>query len=140
MSVVIYPRYPEKCHKRTIRKTDCYTGTNIHNTKDFVLSAKIQNLIHISKFFFLFFECLNLLRNTTTISEQCQQRLLNNNQNYKLKSGKDISLKKKNFHTTRQLVTLNAASYCDSLGYSGDSFESTRHPLITLKPCILLRM
>ena len=37
----------------------------------------------------------------------------------------------KNFHITRQLVTLNAASYCDSLCYSGDSFESTRHPLIT---------
>ena len=32
------------------------------------------------------------------------------------------ALKKKNFHTTRQLVTLNAASYCDSLCYSGDSF------------------
>ncbi len=39
--------------------------------------------------------------------------------------------KKKNFRRTRQLVTLNAASCCDSLGYSGDSFENTRHPLIT---------
>ena len=38
---------------------------------------------------------------------------------------------KKNFHITRQLVTLNAASHCDSLGYSGDSFQNTRHPLIT---------
>ena len=45
-----------------------------------------------------------------------------------------------NFHITRQLITLNAASHCDSLGYSGDSFQNTRHPLITLKPCILLRM
>ena len=140
MSVVIYPRYPEKCHKRTIRKTDCYTRTNIHNTKDFVLSAKIQILIHISKFFLSFLECVNLLRNTTTISEQCQQTQFNNNPNCKLKSGKDISLKKKNFHTTRQLVTLNATSYCDSYDYSGDSFQNTRHPLITLKPCILLRM
>ena len=50
------------------------------------------------------------------------------------------TLKKKNFRTTRQLVTLNAASYCDSYGYSGDSFQNTRHPLITPKPCILLRM
>ena len=32
------------------------------------------------------------------------------------------ALKKKNFHITRQLVTLNAASNCDSFGYSGDSF------------------
>ena len=39
---------------------------------------------------------------------------------------------KKNFHTTRQLVTLNAASYCDSFGYSGDSFQNTRHQLIIL--------
>ena len=44
----------------------------------------------------------------------------------------EINLKKKNFYITRQLVTLNAASYCDSLGYSGDSFQNTRHPLITL--------
>ena len=32
------------------------------------------------------------------------------------------ALKKKNFHITRQLVTLNAASYCGSYRYSGDSF------------------
>ena len=38
---------------------------------------------------------------------------------------------KKNFYITRQLVTLNAANYCGSLCYSGDSFQNTRHPLIT---------
>ena len=32
------------------------------------------------------------------------------------------ALKKKNFHITLQLVTLNAASNCYSFGYSGDSF------------------
>ena len=32
------------------------------------------------------------------------------------------ALKKKNFRTTRQLVTRSAASDCDSFGYSGDSF------------------
>ena len=50
------------------------------------------------------------------------------------------ALKKKIFYITLQLVTLNAASHCVSLGYSGDSFQNTRHPLITPKPCILLRM
>ena len=39
---------------------------------------------------------------------------------------------KKNFYITLQLVTRNAASYCGSYRYSGDSFDSTRHPLITL--------
>ena len=34
----------------------------------------------------------------------------------------DFILEKKNFHNTLQLVTLNAASYCVSYGYSGDSF------------------
>ena len=50
------------------------------------------------------------------------------------------ALKKKNFHTTRQLVTLNAASCCDSCDYSGDSFQNTRHPLFPPKSCILLKM
>ena len=50
------------------------------------------------------------------------------------------ALKKKNFYITRQLVTLNAASYCGSYRYSGDSFQNTRHPLITPKCCNLLRM
>ena len=38
---------------------------------------------------------------------------------------------KKNFYITLQLVTRNAASYCGSYRYSGDSFQNTRHPLIT---------
>ena len=36
--------------------------------------------------------------------------------------GKYKIQKKKNFRTTLQLVTLNAASYCCSYRYSGDSF------------------
>ncbi len=50
------------------------------------------------------------------------------------------NFEKTNFYTTRQLVTLNAASYCGSCDYSGDSFQNTRHPLVTQKYCILLRM
>ena len=45
--------------------------------------------------------------------------------------GETNELEKKNFHTTRQLVTLSAVSCCDSLCYNGDSFRFTRHPLIT---------
>ena len=36
--------------------------------------------------------------------------------------GKYKIQEKKNFRTTLQLVTLNAASYCGSYRYSGDSF------------------
>ena len=39
--------------------------------------------------------------------------------------------KKKNFHTTRQLITRNAVSRCGITRYSGDSFQDTRHPLAT---------
>ena len=35
---------------------------------------------------------------------------------------KYINSEKKNFRTTLQLITLNAASYCGSYRYSGDSF------------------
>ena len=50
----------------------------------------------------------------------------------------NFALEKKNFHTTLQLVTRSTASYCGSYHYSGDSFQSTRHPLFTLTWYIVL--
>ena len=50
---------------------------------------------------------------------------------YRIESVGVFYSEKKNFYITLQLVTRNAASYCDSYRYSGDSFDFTRHPLIT---------
>ncbi len=43
-----------------------------------------------------------------------------------------LHLKKKNFYTTRQLVTHSVVMICASENYTGDSFRCTRHPLVTL--------
>ena len=43
-----------------------------------------------------------------------------------------------NFHTTLQLVTRSLVNVYVLEVYSGDSFFSTRHPLVTLKWYILL--
>ena len=43
-----------------------------------------------------------------------------------------LHLKKKNFYTTRQLVTHSVVITCTSSNYTGDSFRCTRHPLVTL--------
>ena len=43
-----------------------------------------------------------------------------------------LHLEKKNFYTTRQLVTLSVVIICASGNYTGDSFRCTRHPLVTL--------
>ena len=43
-----------------------------------------------------------------------------------------LHLEKKNFYTTRQLVTHSVVMICASGNYTGDSFRCTRHPLVTL--------
>ena len=43
-----------------------------------------------------------------------------------------LHLEKKNFYTTRQLVTHSVVIICASGNYTGDSFRCTRHPLVAL--------
>ena len=49
-----------------------------------------------------------------------------------------VKRKKKNFCTTRQLVTLSVVRLLASESCSGDSFCFTHHPLVTLKRFIIL--
>ena len=50
-----------------------------------------------------------------------------------------INIKKKNFYTTRQLVTHSVVRFYMPMSCSGDSFRFTRHPLITIMWYIMLK-
>ena len=50
-----------------------------------------------------------------------------------------INIKKKNFYITLQLVTHSVVMFYMPMSYSGDLFQNTRHPLITIKWYIMLK-